>query len=63
MPAALKPFFVKLTPQDRARLDRLAADSGAAAGHPVSLADVVRQLVRDASRKGVPLRIRVEDGL
>jgi hypothetical protein len=60
MPIAIKPLYVKLAVADRDRLDKLAADSGAAAGHPVTVSDVVRQLVRDASKNGVPVRIRPE---
>jgi hypothetical protein len=54
----VKPFYVELSDTDRALLDRLAADSSAVARRPVRLAEIVRQLVRDAARKGTPVRIR-----
>jgi len=53
-----KVLYVVLAARDKATLSKLAADSGAAAGHPVTISDVVRQLVRDAAKKG-PLRIRL----
>lgn len=56
-------FTMKLSAEDRARLERLAADAGAAVGKPVGLADVIRQLVRDATAKKVPVRIRLPHGL
>lgn len=56
-------LFVKLSPEDRARLNRLAADSGAAEGRPVSVSDVIRQLVREASSRRKPLRLTaIEEG-
>ncbi len=61
MPATIKPLFVKLTAQDKACLAKLAADSGAAVGHPVPLSSVGRLVVRDAARKGTPVRIRLEE--
>jgi hypothetical protein len=51
-------LYVKLAADDHARLNKLAAESGAAAGRPVSLSDVVRQLVRDAAAKATPVRIK-----
>ena len=53
---------VKLEPEDRERLERLIADSGAAYGWPVTLSDVVRHLIREAFERGTPLRVR-EDQL
>ena len=52
-----KVLYVELDAEDRARIERLAAESGAAIGRPVSMTDVVRQLVRDASDRGRPVRI------
>ena len=57
----MKALYVMLAAKDKAALSKLAADSGAAAGHPVTVSDVVRQLVRDAAKKGTPLRIRLEE--
>jgi hypothetical protein len=56
-----KPLYVKLDVHDRDQLNKLAADSGAAVGRPVTVSDVVRQLVRDATKKGTPVRIRLEE--
>jgi hypothetical protein len=56
----MKVLFLELSDEDRARVERLAANSGAAMGRPVSMSDVMRQLVRDASKKGAPVRIRPE---
>jgi hypothetical protein len=56
----MKPLYVELTDEDRASLDKLAAVSGVAAGRPLRIADIVRQLVRDAAGKGAPVRIRAE---
>lgn len=53
-----RPLFVKLDEADRRRLDQLAGDSAAAAGRPVSISEVIRQLVRDASRSGKPVRLQ-----
>lgn len=49
---------VILDPEDRARLERLIADSGAVYGWPVTLSDVVRHLIREAFERGTPLRVR-----
>jgi hypothetical protein len=54
----MKVLFLELSDEDRARVERLAADSGAAIGRPVSMSDVVRQLVRDAAAKATPVRIK-----
>ena len=56
-----RPLYVMLTAEDKAALSKLAADSGAAAEHPVTVSDVIRQLVRDAAKKGTPVRIRLEE--
>jgi hypothetical protein len=52
-----KPLYLELSVEDRALLDRLAADSGAVEGRPVRLVEVVRRLVRDAARRKTPLRV------
>ena len=57
MPIAVKPLYVKLAVPDRDQLDRLTAESSAAAGRPITVADIIRQLVRDAAKKGKPIRI------
>ena len=57
-----KPLYVKLEAHDRAQLDKLAADSGAAIGRPVTVSDVVRQLVRDATKRGKPVRVHPNEG-
>ena len=44
-------LYVGLDPTDRALLNRIAANSGAAVGRPVSVSEVVRQLVRDVASK------------
>lgn len=49
---------VILDAEDRARLERLIADSGAAYGWPVTLSDVVRHLIREAFERGTPMRVR-----
>lgn len=56
----MSPLYVQLEDDDRALLDKLAADAGALRGRPVPIADVVRQLVRDAAAKQKPLRVDVE---
>jgi hypothetical protein len=61
MPSAIQPLYVKLSAQDKARLCKLAADSGAAAGRCVTVSDVVRQLVRDAAKRTAPIRIHLEE--
>lgn len=49
---------IKLDAEDRARLERLCADSGAVYGWPVTLSDVVRHLIREAYARGTPMRVR-----
>jgi len=63
-PGSMGPTMigVKLDPEDRERLERLIADSGAVYGWPVTLSDVVRHLIREAFEAGKPLRVR-EDQL
>lgn len=56
--AGYKVVYVEMLHEEHAQVARLAAESGALAGHPVSMADVVRQLVRDAARRGTPVRVR-----
>ncbi len=55
---AMSVVYVKMTPADRAALDQLTAESGAAVGRPVSMSDVVRTLVREAAARGKPVRVR-----
>lgn len=50
-------LFVELTAEDRASVQQLAAASGMALGRPVSVSEVVRQIVRDAAKKKTPIRI------
>jgi hypothetical protein len=54
----MKPIYIELSDKDRTLLDALAADSSAEARRPVRLAEVVRQLVRDAAARGKPVRVR-----
>lgn len=60
MPATAKGkvLYVELDIDDRAKIERLAANSSAAVGHLVSMTDVVRQLIRDASDRATPVRVR-----
>ena len=53
----MRPLYVMLEEADRALLDKLAADAGVSRGRSVTVADVVRQLVRDAAMREKPLRI------
>lgn len=53
----MTPICVKLGVEDRRRLERLAAESGSAVGRPVTLSDVIRQLVRDAASRTTPVRV------
>lgn len=55
----MRPLYVELSDEDRERLERLAANSGALAGRPVHLVDVIRQLLRDASRRKTPVRVQL----
>lgn len=52
-----KALIVELTPADRALLERVTADAGVRAGRRVRLAEVVRQLVRDAAARRTPVRV------
>lgn len=53
----MKPLYVELDDEDRATLDRLAAEAGVAAKRPVRIVEIVRQLVRDAAGRRRPVRI------
>jgi hypothetical protein len=53
-----RPIYVELSTYDRALLDKLTGDAGAAAGRPVRVKEVIEQLVRDAAAKGRPVRVR-----
>ena len=55
----MRVLYVELTDEDRAQLDKLTAISGVEAGRPLRVSDVVRQLVRDAARRGTPVHVRV----
>ena len=54
----MSTLYVKLGDEDRVLLDKLAADAGAARGKPVPVSDIIRQLVREAAKRGKPMRIR-----
>jgi hypothetical protein len=60
MPTAIAPLYVKLSAQDKASLCKLAAECGMVEGRPVTVADVVRQLVRDAVNRSTPVRLKPE---
>ena len=53
----MSALFVEMSPEDRELLNRLAANSSVAAGRPVSVSAVVRQLVRNAAREGAPVLV------
>jgi len=53
-----KALYVELSTEARAELQRVTADCGAAEGRPVTFAEVVRQLIHDASQRGRPVRLR-----
>lgn len=54
----MKVLYVKLEDRDRVSIERLAADSSAAAGKLVSMSDVVRQLIREAAERSRPVRVK-----
>jgi hypothetical protein len=54
----MKLLYVEMDDGLRRELDRLAAEAGAAVGHRVTVKEVVEQLVRDASERSKPIRIR-----
>ena len=54
----MSPLYLKLHDDERAALDKLAADAGAALGKPVPVVALIRQLVKDATKRGRPVRIR-----
>jgi hypothetical protein len=56
--AKVKVLYIELDDADRKLVERLAADSGALVGRPVSMSDVIRQLVRDAAARGRPIRVQ-----
>jgi hypothetical protein len=51
-----KVLYVELNDADRSIVERLAAASGAAEGRPVSIAAVVRALIREAAKRKTPIR-------
>ena len=53
----LNPFMTRWSNGDLTLLHKLTLDSGAAAGHPIAVMDVLRQLVRDAAQRGRPVRV------
>jgi hypothetical protein len=59
----MTPLYVELDTEDRAKLERLAADAGAAARRPVRLAEIIRQLVRDAAARSKPVRVGPRKGV
>ena len=59
----LKPkvIYVELAPRERTDLDRLVVESGAAVGRNLSMSAVIRQLVRNAIRRGKPVRVQEQE--
>jgi hypothetical protein len=53
----VKPLYVELTAEDRSHLEHLAKESGDASGFRVTLSDIIRQLVREAVKRGTPIRL------
>lgn len=49
--------YVEMLEDERRALDHLVAITGAAAGRRTSLSEVVRQLVRNAVRRGKPVKL------
>jgi hypothetical protein len=53
-----KVLYVELTPEERKAFERLTAESGAAVGCTLTKSAVLRQLIREAVRRGKPVRIQ-----
>ena len=56
-----KKFMTRWSNEDLALLHKLTLESGAAVGHPVTIMDLLRQLVRDAAQRGRPVRLVGKD--
>ncbi len=52
-----KTVYVELSGEDRALLDALVADASAAARRPVRISEVVRSLIRAASKRRGAVRV------
>ena len=55
-------LYIRFGEEDHVMLNKLAANAGALKGKPVTVSDVVRQLVRDAAARGKPVRVTIERG-
>jgi len=52
-----RPLYVALAPDVREQLDALVADAGAARGRNASIVEVVAQLVKNQTKRKVPLSL------
>lgn len=60
MSVAIRPLYVKLTSAEHAALDRLAVRAANAAERPVTISEVVRQLIVDATARDKPVHVKAK---